>query len=284
MATVSDTTQLADLHFALVTLCNRILSADRVSPADDESVRQVMERTAATLDLAIEFLARGDEDKEAQAIRAIPITKLFQVGHGLILKARKVAIALTQKNPFAALRPRVVIFDREDQEILTSLTRLRPLFPRTLEHPPVHGERPFATLSDLASATLTLEQIGAKVELLLGLGVRPEHLSPERLELLTPPVDPMTVDTGMIARTLLVRHLLGLPQNPVAPVPDIAISQFKKDFIIDSKLSDIAKNKSDMLFTNATQGKFLKNAQRFVAEQWISSLCPLHSLLGSEKI
>ena len=52
---------VAELHFALVALGNRVLAADRVTPGDDDAVAAVLERMLATLDIGVEFLAHGDD-------------------------------------------------------------------------------------------------------------------------------------------------------------------------------------------------------------------------------
>jgi len=60
--------EVDELRFALVTLTNRVLAADRVAPGDDEAVAAVLERLVATLDLAIERLAQGDDARGAAAL------------------------------------------------------------------------------------------------------------------------------------------------------------------------------------------------------------------------
>ena len=52
-------TDIEGLRAALVTLTNRVLAADRVSPGDDEAVPPVLERLAATLDVALDRVAPG---------------------------------------------------------------------------------------------------------------------------------------------------------------------------------------------------------------------------------
>jgi hypothetical protein len=85
--------EAAELHYALVALCNRVLSADQVNPSDEEAIRGVLDRLSATLDLAIEFLARGDSEREVAAVRSIPILTLHRLGVSLIGKLRRLAIA-----------------------------------------------------------------------------------------------------------------------------------------------------------------------------------------------
>jgi hypothetical protein len=165
--------QIADVHFALVALCNRALSANRVAPTDDEAIRDVLERVSASLDLAVEFLARGDADQEGAAVQTVPIVKLHRLGASLIGKLRRLALALRRGNPFAGLAPALDIFESEDSQILRSLTRQQPLFPRLLDTPPAASERPFSSLADLATATRAVERAAAAVEMVRTLGVEP---------------------------------------------------------------------------------------------------------------
>jgi hypothetical protein len=286
VATIQDSKLLADVHFALVALCNRALAADRIIPGDDAAVRHGLERVAATLDLGVEFLSRHDQDLEARIIRSVPVIKLFRLGHSLLLKLQRLARSLTHGTQFAALRPQINLFDLEQQGVLESLARLRPVFPRSLDPIPATGERPFATLADVTRATLALEEAGAIVEMVLGLGIRPEHICPERLALIggEHPIDPLSVDAGVLARTVLVRYVLGVPKTPIEPLKNELVKQFNKNFINDNQLSDIAKNNCMDIVLKSTRSKTLEGAQRRVAEKWIASLAPLAATLGQEKV
>ena len=93
------------------------------------------------------------------------MTDIFRLGVSLVGKLHKLARSLSRKNPFAALRPAVDLWEPEDAEVLAALTRLRPLFPRLLDHPPAAGERPFESLHDLATATAAMERAGAALAL-----------------------------------------------------------------------------------------------------------------------
>ena len=214
VAGLASRAEAADVHFALVALANRALSADRVAPGDDEAVRGVLERVSATLDLAVEFLARGDREREVAAVRGVPLLTLHRLGASLTGKLRRLARALRHDHPFAKLRPAIALFEPEDAEVLASLSRLRPCFPRLLASPPAAGDRPFASLADLAAATRAVERAAAALDLIAGLGVRPAQLEPDALQAQaraagrrTPAaIDPTIIDTG-VARP----HRAGCP-------------------------------------------------------------------------
>ena len=284
--------EAAELHYALVALCNRVLSADQVNPSDEEAIRGVLDRLSATLDLAIEFLARGDAEREVAAVRSIPILTLHRLGTSLIGKLRRLATALRRKNPFAVLAPALDIFESEDSEILASLTRTRPLFPRLLDEPPAAGQRPFATLADLARATRAVERAAAAIELLTGLGLRPAQLSPEALHLLveTSPagaprktLDPAAIDAGVLARNVLVVRLLGSPAKELTLLSPASIEKFKQNFNSGAELPESAQLQATEILREASRSKRLDGVQGEVARRWIESLSPLAPVLSYEK-
>jgi hypothetical protein len=284
--------EAAELHYALVALCNRVLSADQINPSDEEAIRGVLDRLSATLDLAIEFLARGDSEREVAAVRSIPILTLHRLGTSLIGKLRRLAIALRRKNPFAVLAPALDIFETEDAEILASLTRTRPLFPQLLDEPAAAGQRPFATLADIAKATRAVERAAAAIELVTGLGIRPAQLSPETLHLLVETsapdapkkaLDPAAIDAGVLARNVLVTRLLGGAESGLTLLPEASVKKFKKNLNSGEKLPELAHLKATEIMREASRSKRLDGVQGEVAGRWVESLSPLAPVLGYDK-
>jgi hypothetical protein len=280
--------EVADLHYALVALCNRALSANRVTPADDEAIREILERVSATLDLAVELLARGDAEQESGAVRTIPLVTLHRLGVSLIGKLRQAATALRRRNPFASLAPGLDIFATEDGQILQSLTGQHPLFPRLLDQPPAAGERAFASLADLATATRAIERAATSVEMVRRLGVDATTLSPEALSSMAKAVgmeeakgtlDPAAIDADVIARTVLVRRILALPEQPLALSKE-AILQFKSNFNNEAQLPETAARKAIEVLMAASPNGRLDGATLEVASRWVRSLFPLGPVLG----
>jgi hypothetical protein len=226
-AGVSSPEELANLYAALVALSNRVLAADRVTPGDDQAVTAVLARMVATLDLSIEFLAHGKSEIAVLAVQTVPVVQLFRLGVSLIGKVRKLATTLTRKTPFARLSGQVDLFETEDAEVLAACGRLRPLFPRALDTPPAAGERPFATLADLLTATTALEKAAAAVTWLLRFGVRPEDLGPERLPSLGVQAGG-ALDAGLLARTLLARELLEQPRGELRALEPDALAELEQ--------------------------------------------------------
>jgi hypothetical protein len=251
IAAVTSKEELANLQASLVALSNRVLSADRITPGDDEAVSAVLGRMAATLDLAIEFLSHGRDENALLAVQTVPLLRLFQLGVSLIGKVRRLAVTLTRKTPFSHLAPEVSLFELADADLLAACARLRPMFPRSLESPPAAGERPFGSLDDLRLATAALERIGTGVAWLLAFGVRPEDLVPEKLAALGV-TDSAAIDAGLLARTLLARELLGQPRVVARPLDQEEVGRLNERLGELSPTPDVATREKARLLASSS--------------------------------
>ncbi len=283
---------VAELHFALVALGNRVLAADRVTPGDDDAVAAVLERMLATLDIGVEFLAHGDDARAVEAVRTVPVVKLFRLGVSLIGKVRKLARALERSGPFAALGPG--LFEETDATVIEAVTRLRPAFPALLDDPPKTGERPFASMADVARATAALKEAAAAQALLYGLGVRPEHIQSDAVAATPAGLqegDGGAIDAGVLARTALVARLLAPDSSskrdlpiPFQPLGTDEVREFEGLTRVQAgkessmKLTDKLTRKAKAIL-DAVAPEALREAGRRVAERWIAGLAPLEPVL-----
>jgi hypothetical protein len=294
VAALGSPDQVAELHFALVALSNRVLSADRVTPGDDDAVAAVLGRMLATLDIGVEFLAHGDDARGAEAVLTVSVVRIFRLGVSLIGKVRRLARALERRGPFAALGPG--LFEEIDAEVIATVTRIRPDFPRILDVPPRAGDRPFASMADVARATAALKEAGAAQAMLYALGVRVEHIGTDAVT--TNPGggesdDAAAVDAGVLARTALVARLLaddsslsGNPSMPFRPLSSDEVREFETLTRVQAsekdtppmKLNDKLSRKVKAIL-DAASPEALAEAARKVADRWIAGLAPLEPVL-----
>jgi hypothetical protein len=276
--------EVAELHFALVALTNRVLAADRVTPGDDPAIAAALDRMAATLDIAVEFLGRGDEGRAREAVRTVPLVRLFRLGVSLVGKVRRLALTLRRKGPFAALRPGPDLAEPEDAVVLDAVTRARPLFPGQLDDPATARERPFRSLADVARATVAIQRAAAAQAMLLGLGVTPAAIAPgsPALEEAGLGEDRASLDTGLLARTALVRRLLGKPATPFEPLDAREVREYQAQLEATpegaTRLPAILKKKVKAVL-DAVSPADLGAASAGVAERWTAGLAPLEPVL-----
>ncbi len=295
--------EVAELHFALVALGNRVLAADRVTPGDDEAVNAALGRMLATLDIAVEFLAHGDDARAIEAVRTVPVVRLFRLGVSLIAKVKQLARALERKGPFAALGPG--LFEDDDAAVIEAVTRLRPAFPGLLDDPPKANERPFTSMAAVARATEALKEAAAAQALLYGLGVRAEHIHIDGASPSEPwkgserPATPAgsqsgdsgAIDAGVLARTALVARLLAADSSskrdqPMSfqPLTTALVREFEAltrvqgSGDLEMKLSDKLTRKAKAILDAAAPGAIAEAAKK-VADRWIAGLAPLEPVL-----
>jgi hypothetical protein len=268
--------EVDDLRFALVTLTNRALAADRVSPGDDEAVATVLDRLVATLDLAIERLAQGDDDRGAAALRTIPLVRLFRLGVSLAGKVKRLALTLRREGPFRARG--FELAETDDGTVLEAVTRLRPMFPRILDDPPAGGERPFRRLADVARAVAAIEQAAAAQAMVRALGVMPTDVAPETAALVGTGFDAAGLDLGLLARTALVGRLLAVSDGwrPLTP-DEVKTFEAKLKGKPPKLPAALAKNAHSIL--RAAAPSSLATAAEVVAVRWLASLAPLEPVL-----
>ena len=283
--------ELDDLRFALVALTNRVLAADRIAPGDDEAVGEVIDRLGATLDLAVERLGQGDDERGAAALRTIPLARLFRLGVSLCGKVKRLAVTLRREGPFGAQGFKLA--ESDDATVLEAVTRLRPMFPRLLDEPPSAGERPFRHLVDLARAVAAIEQAAAAQAMVRGLGVTPEDVAPGGPALAGTGVDAAGLDLGTLARTALVARLLAGGETKRAAQP----ARFRpltpdqvKAFEATAKAPrskdkapklPVALEKNARAVLTAAAPKPLAAAAESVAARWLATLAPLEPVLVS---
>jgi hypothetical protein len=146
--------------------------------------------------------------------------RLFRLGVSLVGKVRALARAWLRKGPFASL-PELDLVEEPEAAVFETVNRPRPVFPRLLDEPPAAGERPFATLDDIARATRMIQRAAAAQGMLIRLGVRPEHLDAGARAGATPS-DPAALDTGMLGRTALVPRILLWSRARAGAVPAVS--------------------------------------------------------------
>lgn len=283
---VTDQAERTELNAALAALANRYLAAERVDPADDAAVAAHLGRLRATLDLGVEYLARQggtfDEDRAVDAVRTVALARVFRVGVSLTGKVRALARALLRRGPFSSLAgDGVDLTEEPETTALASVNRFVPSFPRLLDDPPANGDRSIASLADLARLTAAIERAAAAQAMLLGLGVRPGHLSAQALDG-AKPADRASLDASVLARTALVRLLLeeeraedaAAREAAFRPLTPAEVTRFKKRY----SPSDPLVQRARALLAALVPGR-LDRAGKEVSERWLASLAPLEPVL-----
>jgi hypothetical protein len=139
---------IEQLGAVLLALLNRVLSADRVDPADVDAVEAVVQRAHDTLSLGLEHLAEGDIGRGVAFLERLPLIRVFQVGYSLTVDRARRARQLRERG--------------SDDPGLDPLLEPRPLYPRALDVPPTAGARPFRSREDLRRLDQYLSELSGR--------------------------------------------------------------------------------------------------------------------------
>lgn len=198
----------------LLRLANKVIAADRLDPAEIETIGDSLRQVRAYLGLGLELESQGDLEKGVALLRAVHVEWLFRRGYTRALELQRRAKGLA-----ARIRP---VFrrlpgphaDSPYREVLEGLAQLRPQYYTGLENP--------------TSTRLAAFQSVAQVERTAQALSRLEHIYRFVFEQLAPaPVEigrlkrsleahQQAFTPGGVFLTALIQRLLG---GPFAPDP-----------------------------------------------------------------
>ncbi len=193
----------------ILWVTNRVLVAFRVSPGDGVASQQGMERTIATISLALDYLSSGDSSVAANKLVTIALLRLHRLGHTLTIRVGRIASLLKAKTTLCSI---------SDQEKLGTIGALYPKMP-------LGG--PLASRKDLASCAEIVTQVATKVALGGALGAAELVMGTRAKQ----------YDYDAIIATALVNAMLGLG---FAAVPILAkkVPEVQSQLLVADRLTD----------------------------------------------
>jgi hypothetical protein len=162
LAHITETAEIERLEAALIVLVNKVLSAARVRPGDEDAARVGTEHATSTLALGLEVVSRGDPERAAEALRTVALSRLHRLGYTVTLRLARLA---------RQLAPRASTADPRAAAVLEAALMPRPFYPRDLDDPPGAGLRPFESLSDITAVAEALRELAARITAAAALGV-----------------------------------------------------------------------------------------------------------------
>ncbi|HEY3353680.1 MAG TPA: DUF6178 family protein [Polyangia bacterium] len=254
MATITDAAELARVSAALLTLCNRILSADRVEPSDGDQARRSLERAHGFLSVGLEVIGRGDPAAAAEALRSIALGRVFRAGVSVALKAQQLADTLVRDMPVTLVPGVASLFEAPHAQVVAALRHRPPMTTSLLDDEgarstaggraapaPVPGAdlRPIRSVVDIRRLSLYLEEAAAMARVVHeGLGLDLAQLGAVTLAGAAP-ARPDEIHLGDLVRTAAVRFLGGGALDP-APLEVAAIEAFRAARVTDGRVPPAA--------------------------------------------
>jgi hypothetical protein len=131
----------------LVYLINTALVADQADLAETEQMKSIVERVYGYLNIALEYLSRGDEAKGAEILAGEYLKSLFQLGFSIVLGLKFRAEKVTDAGYATG-------------KALAGLKSARPRFYRGLDPDAIDGYREFREMQDVKKMSDFLTELG----------------------------------------------------------------------------------------------------------------------------
>jgi len=97
LARASQAGDIGELLEELFFVCNKLLTADRISPSSPNAVRRGIKKAVAGINLGLEIWSGGNLEKAVAGVKSIHLQSLFQRGYAELLMMRKNAQQLADK-------------------------------------------------------------------------------------------------------------------------------------------------------------------------------------------
>lgn len=132
----------------LFFVCNKVLSADRTSPAEPKKVKRAIRKTISGISLGLDVYSDGDFGRAVEGLSSLYLVSLFQIGYSEQLRIQQRARKILERKTEA---------DSFEQAYLKGLSRKYPILIR------LKGEkvryRFFDSLRDIKEADHFLENV-----------------------------------------------------------------------------------------------------------------------------
>jgi hypothetical protein len=102
LASLSQTEEIEPLLEELFSVCNHLLTADRVSPARARLVRLGIRKALSGISLGLDLWSEGKADQAVAGVQQHYLQSFFRLGHTKLLALRRRARRLLEQVPFEA--------------------------------------------------------------------------------------------------------------------------------------------------------------------------------------
>lgn len=248
----------------LAALANKIMVAEGVEVGNPEEVRTTVKGALGLLNLALEHYSGGDPQRARELFVGAYLEELFRAGFSLLLRLQRRARVLAKAEIFTW-------YSAAHRACIEGLRRDRPLFFLGMLAPDKVGERPFASVADVARAEEWLRTIELQQQLFAGplAGLLPSA-EWDLSDCVPAARDDLTLTSLFL--TALANRLLGRPFTPhPLPAADLVSLQrlVSHDGRVDAALRRETVTWLDGLLPGA--GDFAETA----LDEWQEGLCSL---------
>lgn len=149
LARIEDPEEIDRLHREFIHLCNMCMVADGREPGDVAEIRKSTEKVLQFLNIGLQVIAEGNEQKATDALMSLHLLFVFRVGYTQTLRLRLEALKFLQSVGANVPRAGTTILGDPLEGLLMGICRKRPLFYKGYGGKKGKAYREFISLNDL---------------------------------------------------------------------------------------------------------------------------------------
>jgi hypothetical protein len=245
LAAIGQSSEIPGLQAEFASLCNRIIVADHKTVRDREGLAEIVKKACGFISLGLEFLVKDhsgvDPRLAAELFVKYPLTQIFRVGFGSVLKLKWQAEKWLDRCWFAAAGLRLTFWGEQWLGVLGGLLLKKPLFYDNYQTGVLYRE--FNSREDIRVTENMFNQIKSVDELLSLMNFELAH--PSSYGFLT---------YKNLILTLWARHYLNFPTKPLQSIPLENVKPFFSDLLVDRPDSG---NKKQRTISQAMKNNFI---------------------------
>jgi hypothetical protein len=159
LARIEDAEEIDRLHREFIHLCNMCMVADGREPGDVSEIRKSAEKVLQFLNIGLEIITEGDEQKATDVLMSLHLLFIFRAGYTQALKLRMEAHKFLQSVGANVPRAGSTILGDPLEGLLIGICRKRPLFYKGYGEEKGNVYQEFNSLHDLFVAREALNTI-----------------------------------------------------------------------------------------------------------------------------
>ena len=256
---LGDASEEERIEAAFLVLTNKVLSALRISPGDDDGLRWGADYALGATALGLEIVSHGDLDRAADALRTVSLTRLHRVGYTATLKLARFA---------RAIRARAGAAGTDTAALVEALTSQRPSFPCELDDPPGSGPRAFESQRDVRRAAEALTRLALRIAVAEAMGANVQAAAAQP-----------GVGLDDYIRTALVRAMIGGEPTPT-PLSDAELTAVRARAFAGASLTEAAREAASTAVLAVLDRERVSAGRDFVPELVGAWLEELEELFG----
>jgi hypothetical protein len=171
LSRIDDPQEQNRIKIELAALSNKAMVAEAIDLSEIDEMKKVTQRVFHYLNLGLRYISGEKEVKALEALRSLPLQKIFQCGVGATLLLKRQAESILKESWFSGDRENLRFLDLPHLEKFQGVLRKRPVLYRD------GIPEDFKSLQDFRETRNTLETVEAATRFLGGeLQVYPKRL------------------------------------------------------------------------------------------------------------